>query len=306
MARRKKTRPLEDVLDLLAMLPWWVCLVLAAVSYFVLHRLATPIQASDIQGQGGAMAGAIMQKAVIHGLATAGQYIVPILCLGAAALSAWRRKQRQTLVSDVAQARNADALDGMSWGEFELLVGESYRLQGYHVTEIGGGGPDGGVDLVLSKGSEKFFVQCKQWKAYKVGVTIVRELYGVMAAKGATGGFVVTSGRFTADAKDFAQGRNIELIDGHRLFAMIQRTRQAQSQPVKAQREAPSTTGTPETQASNAALESSVAANAASHPECPRCGAAMALRTARQGANAGSAFWGCSTYPKCRGTLAAC
>ncbi len=39
MARRKKSNPLEDVLDLLAMLLWWVCLVLAAVSYFLLHRL---------------------------------------------------------------------------------------------------------------------------------------------------------------------------------------------------------------------------------------------------------------------------
>jgi restriction system protein len=305
MARRKKTSPLEDILDLLAMLPWWVCVVLAAVSYFLLHRLAAPIQASDIQGQGGAMVGAMMQKALIHGLAMAGQYIVPILCLTAAALSAWRRKQRQTLVTDVAQARNADALDGMSWREFELLVGEAYRMQGYRVTEIGGGGPDGGVDLVLAKSSEKFFVQCKQWKAYKVGVTTVRELYGVMAAKGATGGFVVTSGRFTADAKDFAQGRNIELIDGPRLFAMIQQARQAQSQPATAQREAPSTTGTSEAHARTAALEPSVAVKAVSQPECPRCGAAMALRTARQGANAGNAFWGCSTYPKCRGTIAA-
>ena len=162
MARRKKTSPLEDVLDLLAMLPWWACVVLAAVSYLSLHPLAAPIQASDIRGQGGAMVGAMMQKAVIHGLATAGQYIVPILCLAAAALSAWRRKQRHTLVSDVAQARNADVLDGMSWREFELLVGEAYRQRGYRVIEIGGAGPDGGVDLVLLKGSEKFFVQCKR------------------------------------------------------------------------------------------------------------------------------------------------
>jgi restriction system protein len=304
MARRKKTSPLEDVLDLLAMLPWWVCVALAAVSYLFLHRLAAPIQASDIQGQGGAMVGAMMQKAVIHGLATAGQYIVPILCLAAAALSAWRRKQRQTLVSDVAQARNADVLDGMSWREFELLVGEAYRQQGYRVTEIGGSGPDGGVDLVLVKGSEKFFVQCKQWKAYKVGVTTVRELYGVMAAKGATGGFVVTSGRFTADAKDFAQGRNIELIDGPRLFVMIQRARQAQGQSTTARSEAPNIAGISEVSA-KAVAPDPTAAKEASQPECPRCGAAMALRTARQGANAGNGFWGCSTYPRCRGTRAA-
>ena len=42
MARRKKTSPLEDVLDLLAMLPWWACVVLAAVSYLSLHPLAAP------------------------------------------------------------------------------------------------------------------------------------------------------------------------------------------------------------------------------------------------------------------------
>ena len=305
MARRKKSSPLEDVLDLLAMLPWWVCLVLAAVSYFLLHRLATFIQASDIQGQGGIMVGAMVQKAFIHGLANAGQYIVPLLCLAAAALSAWRRKQRQALVSDVMQARNADALDGMSWREFELLVGEAYRLPGYRATEIGGGGPDGGVDIVLAKGSEKFFVQCKQWKVYKVGVTTVRELYGVMAAKGATGGFVVTSGRFTADAKDFAQGRNIELVDGPRLFAMIQQARSTQCQPAAAQRETPNSTGGIEPQPRTAAPAPLATAKAAAQPECPRCGAAMALRTARQGANAGNTFWGCSTYPKCRGTVAA-
>lgn len=117
-------------------------------------------------------------------LSWSAKYIVPIFCLAAAALSIWRRKQRHTLVSDVAQARSADALDGMSWHKFELLVGEAYRLLGYRVTEIGGGGADGGVDLMLTKCGEKFLVQCKQWKAYKVGVDVVRELYGVMAAKG--------------------------------------------------------------------------------------------------------------------------
>lgn len=305
MARRKKTSPLEDVLDLLAMLPWWVCVMLAAASYLVLHSLAAPIQASALQGQGGAMVGAMVQKAVIHGLATAGQYIVPVLCLVAAALSAWRRKQRQSLLMDVAQARNADALDGMGWREFELLVGEAYRMQGYRVTEIGGGGPDGGVDLGLTKGGEKFLVQCKQWKAYKVGVTTVRELYGVMAAKGATGGFVVTSGRFTEDAKEFAQGRNIELVGGPRLFAMIQRARQTQGQSTTEQSEPVTATVFPQAQAEAPANEPKATSQATTRPDCPRCGVAMELRTARQGANAGNAFWGCSTYPKCRGTRAA-
>ena len=33
---------------------------------------------------------------------------------------------------------------------------------------------------------------------------------------------------------------------------------------------------------------------------CPKCGAAMTERVAKKGANAGSKFWGCSTFPKCR------
>ena len=36
---------------------------------------------------------------------------------------------------------------------------------------------------------------------------------------------------------------------------------------------------------------------------CPLCGKLMALRTARNGKNAGSQFWGCTGYPKCKGTL---
>ena len=159
-----------------------------------------------------------------------GQYVVPVLCLAAAVVSASQRRQRHDLVASVAQGRAPDVLDGMSWQEFELLVGEAFRLQGYEVAEIGGGGPDGGVDLVLRKDREKFLVQCKQWKAFKVGVQVVRELYGVMAAKGAAGGFVVTSGSFTEEAIAFASGRNVRLIDGPKLFGLIQQAKAAKGQ----------------------------------------------------------------------------
>jgi restriction system protein len=39
-------------------------------------------------------------------------------------------------------------------------------------------------------------------------------------------------------------------------------------------------------------------------PDCPFCGNPMALRTARKGSSVGGQFWGCSSYPKCRGTRA--
>ena len=38
-------------------------------------------------------------------------------------------------------------------------------------------------------------------------------------------------------------------------------------------------------------------------PSCPQCGGAMALRTAKTGKNAGQQFWGCASYPDCKGLL---
>lgn len=38
------------------------------------------------------------------------------------------------------------------------------------------------------------------------------------------------------------------------------------------------------------------------NPTCPACGGAMVVRTARQGRNAGSQFWGCVGFPECKGT----
>ena len=282
MARKRKTSPLEAMLDLVSLLPWWAGVAIAVIGYVVLHRMAAPVQVAAVQpGQ----VSHLMTQTVIAGLATAGQYIVPLVGLAGAAMSFFRRKQRTALVADVAQANSATALDGMTWREFELLVGEAFRLQGYRVTESGGAGPDGGIDLVLTKGNEKFLVQCKQWKAFKVGVDVVRELYGVMAAKGATGGFVVTSGRFTDDAKAFADGRNLQLVDGPKLFEMIKQARQSL------------TTSTQQP----ASKPHVVQQEAAVEPACPQCGSSMVKRTARKGNNAGGEFWGCSKFPTCRG-----
>ena len=282
MARKSRTSPLEDMLSLVALMPWWVGVAIAAIGYVILHRMAAPAQVTAIQpGQ----VSHLITQTVISGLATAGQYIVPLVGLVGAAMSFFRRKQRAALVTDVAQAQSSNALHGMSWREFEMLVGEAYRLQGYRVTETGGGGPDGGIDLALSKGNEKFVVQCKQWKAYKVGVDVVRELYGVMAAKGATGGFVVTSGRFTDDAKAFAAGRNVQLVDGPKLFALIKQAKQ-------------SLTATAQQLASKPQMTQP---KAAIEPICPQCGSGMLKRTARKGGNAGGEFWGCSKFPTCKG-----
>ncbi len=52
-------------------------------------------------------------------------------------------------------------LSTISWKQFEQLVGEAYRRKGYQVSGNVREGPDGGIDLVLTRDGEKTLVQCK-------------------------------------------------------------------------------------------------------------------------------------------------
>ena len=240
MARRKKTSPAEDMIDFVALLPWYVGVVLAVAAYLVLHRSAiAPMTALLKPGE----VGAAMTGAVWRGLAGVGQYVLPGICLAGAAVSAWRRRTRHALVENVTRSDAPGVLDNMSWREFEMLVGEGFRLQGYSVAENFEPGPDEGIDLKLRMDGETYLVQCKQWRAFKVGVPVVRELYGVMAAKGAVGGFLVTSGRFTAEAEAFAEGRNVRLLDGPKLERMLKQARCVVSTPRTASAPVPQAAG---------------------------------------------------------------
>jgi restriction system protein len=275
MARRKQST-VEDVIEITSKFPWWVGVVLAIVTYGWLHNVATREVTAVVQlGKMGDFIGQTLFKT----LAGFGQYLLPFVFSIGAAVSAFGHYKRRALHEQVAASPDRGALNNMSWQQFEALVGEAFRRKGYAVRETGGGGADGGIDLALKKEGETFLVQCKQWKATKVGVTTVRELYGVMAAQGAVGGFVVTSGVFTDEAKAFASGQNIELMDGKALHVLIRGV----SVPGRA---APVLKAVP----TGSALA------------CPICQSAMVKRTAKRGANSGNAFWGCSQYPACKGT----
>lgn len=174
----------------------------------------------------------------------------------------------------------------LSWQEFERLLAAAYRKKGFIVTMRGGPQGDGGVDLELQSAGAKTLVQCKRWKKWRVGAPILRELYGAMHAEGAVRGALVTCGRFTKPAQEFAEGKPIDLIDGEQLVELIQ-TVQGEA---KASNPTPAAVTTPE--------------QPASVPMCPTCGAAMVRRTARRGRHAGHDFWACPTFPKCRGKRA--
>ena len=255
---RKKQSVLEDVMDIAAHLPWQAGIGLAMLAYLVLHYLAMRSAMTMNPVELKAM-GKTVGDGVVHGvigmLAGILQYLVPFALLLGAMVSFWRGRR-----------------------DFEGLTAEAFRRKGYRVVERGGDGPDGGVDLVLFMGRDKYLVQCKQWKAMKVGVAVVRELYGVMTAEHAVGGFVVASGEFTADALAFAVGRSITLVPARSLQKMVENgatiPADRKIQPVS-----------PEVAV----------------PACPKCGKPMVSRIARQGSRAGQSFWGCGDFPTCSG-----
>ena len=281
MSRRKRRGgAADDLIAIAAKLPWQVSVGLALVSFLVLHAIAgqEPVVATSTKD-----IGAIAVKGLFQTLAGIGQFVLPVAFIAGAVVGLVAKRRREELVQTVASSDSPDSLSDMTWREFESLVEEAFRLRGYSVRRLGGDGPDGGVDLVLDRGAEKVLVQCKQWRAFRVGVNVVRELYGVMAAQGAASGIVVTAGNFTQDAVEFASGRNVRLIAGPELREMIRGARVAK----------PSMAGV-----------TGLPLNASNDPTgCPRCGSPMVKRQAKRGTNAGQYFFGCTRYPTCRGTL---
>jgi hypothetical protein len=126
MSRRKNPNAAEALLDLAAMLPWWLDVALAVVFYALLHRVASHEVAVAVRPD---QMGEVVTGAMWKGLATAGQYLLPFLFLLGAVVSALRRRERRRLVDGVTQGRSPEVLDGISWREFETLVGEAFRLR---------------------------------------------------------------------------------------------------------------------------------------------------------------------------------
>lgn len=206
--------------------------------------------------------------------------MISVALLSVAAFSALRAWRNGRILEGQT---GLQSLRELPWKRFEDLVAEVYRRQGYSVQETLGGGADGGVDLVLRRNGETSLVQCKRWSGKPVPVQIVRELYGVLTDRRAASAKLIATTSFTPDAVAFARNKPIELVGAYGLLRLLRGV-----------------------QTSGKMANAGVSANLHSEvmPACPQCQSEMVLRQAKRGPKAGSKFWGCSRYPKCRGTRA--
>ncbi len=105
---------------------------------------------------------------------------------------------------------NREKIRGMTPREFEFFVAEIFERLGFTV-KITKETRDGGKDIIATKSEPIPFtliVECKHWgENHKVDVSVVRSVYGVQMAMQANQSVIVTSSKFTRDAREFVQQR---------------------------------------------------------------------------------------------------
>jgi restriction system protein len=252
----------QGLLNDLAEMPWWASVIVGVICYLGMRFGAPALSSGNPLSE--ALAQAISQYAWVSVI-----FVLPMLV----SLAHAARKRRQ-----LDRQSGIESIRDLTWKQFEELLGEAYRRQGFSVTENRGAGADGGIDLVIRRDGATYLVQCKQWKTYKVGVKVVREMLGLVTAHSATGAIIVASGVFTKEALDFARAQPVELVDGDALVRLVSGVqRGAAAAPV-------------------------MPAVSVASRECPQCGKALIVRQAKRGPQAGGRFWGCAGYPACRYT----
>jgi HJR/Mrr/RecB family endonuclease len=164
-------------------------------------------------------------------------------------------------------------LRSLEWKRFELLITRYFAATGVRaeMTQIGA---DGGIDVKLWRDGEPTpygLVQCKAWGSDLVGVALVRELRGVMAAENVGQGVFATTSDFSADARDFAAKNSIRTLNASDLLDCFR----ALPEPDRVR------------------ILAEVTAGDYTTPTCPQCDTKMIWKPSAK-------FFACPRYPRCR------
>lgn len=172
-------------------------------------------------------------------------------------------------------------LQSIEWKLFEDLCMAYLRIKNCDAN-ITSTGADGGIDIKITDRNGTVFAvaQCKAWRK-PIGVKLIRELYGIMAGEHIKLGLFLTTSGFSEDARNFADGKSLILIDSREMVNAINRLAADD----------------------RAKLDELISQNDYQTPTCVSCNTKMVKRTAKSGPNAGNEFWGCVNFPRCRNTM---
>ena len=112
------------------------------------------------------------------------------------------------------------ALSGVSWRTFIHMVLDALSRRGFERV-VDSDTASGDSDFVLERHGERHLLSCKHGSAFVLGRLTVNELANDINLNNAAGGFLLTQGRITDDARPVAALQRIELLDGPTLWPQL-------------------------------------------------------------------------------------
>ncbi|MBP6799479.1 MAG: restriction endonuclease, partial [Luteimonas sp.] len=112
------------------------------------------------------------------------------------------------------------ALSGVSWRTFIHMVLDALSRRGFERV-VDSDTASGDSDFVLEHHGERHLLSCKHGSAFVLGRLTVNELANDINLNNAAGGFLLTQGRITDDARPVAALQRIELLDGPTLWPQL-------------------------------------------------------------------------------------
>ena len=196
-----------NLFDFLAQIPWWVSISLS-LFFYVLLKFVVPY--FDAQ--------AILVNEVHVSLGPVFAPVVALALLSPVTFSLLRSSRKKKL-HDLKN--ELQAIQELSWHDLKTQVSEAFRSRGYIIMESSAFTADPSIDLVMRKSANLYLVQCRYWLNRKLGIREVKNLYSLMHDKHASSVFLLTTGIFSNEARHYAAGRPINLVDGIELVELL-------------------------------------------------------------------------------------
>lgn len=206
-----------NVFDFLAQIPWWVSVTLSA-SFYLMLQYVIPYFENQ---------GALVNE--VH--VSVGPALAPVIALALLTpltfsfLKSSRKKKLHDLRNEIK------LIQEIPWEQLKEQVAEAYGRAGYLIMENDPFTSDPSIDLVMRKSANLYLLQSRYWLNRKLGLREVKNLFSLMHEKQATGVFLLTTGVFSKNARRYAIGRPINLIDGIQLVELLSTIKEIEPAP---------------------------------------------------------------------------
>lgn len=138
----------------------------------------------------------------------------PFLVIGC--ITAWRQLRSP---SAKRVAATLSAIREMPWSTFSGAIEDGFRRDGHAVAPHTGPA----ADFELTKNGRVTLVNCKRWKAVRTGIEPLRELIKARDACDAHDCIYVAIGEITDNARKFAAGNGVRILQGAELAGLMPR-----------------------------------------------------------------------------------